>query len=137
MTDKLYLITEADRDNILHALSVPEHADEGENATAIVLLQSLPMVSGEPVAYRYSFSCGEVWTLSNLEPGKAIRVEALVESLYTSPQPLQPITAADITPAMHREWNKIFRADDMSVATPSDGAIMAAAYNAVIKGRAK
>lgn len=49
MTDKLYLITEADRDDILHALSVPEHADEGENATAIALLQSLPMVDSKPV----------------------------------------------------------------------------------------
>jgi hypothetical protein len=41
-----------------------------------------------------------------------------------------PITSADITPAMHQEWNKIFVAEDMSFASPKDGEIMAAAVNA-------
>lgn len=48
MTDKLYLITEAQRDDINAALQIPEHVSEGEHKKSIAMLQSLPMVTGEP-----------------------------------------------------------------------------------------
>ena len=47
------------------------------------------------------------------------------------------ITADDVTPAMLQEWNKIFLDEDISIKCPKDGAIMAAAYNAVIKNRSE
>jgi hypothetical protein len=87
------------------------------------LLSLLDQPEQEPVAYRYSFTCGKVWTLSHLEPGKAIRKEALVENLYTLPQPLQPITADMVTDEMQEQFLK----------TPYDAArkdVFVAAVNA-------
>lgn len=97
MTDKL-IMTTAERDDILHALSVPEHADDGEIATAIAMLQSLPMVSGEPAAWRHDHG-EENGGFEYYEEASCDKCQPL----YTSPQALTPITADDVTDEMVHE----------------------------------
>lgn len=139
MTDQLILTT-AQRVNLCELIE----KDGFPNQPAIDMLQSLAMVQGEPVA-RMLHSLKPLVTINSdiarsyteYPDNKHPDVWREGAKLYTSPQALTPITAADITPAMHQEWSKIFHADDMSITCPKDGEIMAAAYNAVIKGLAK
>ena len=98
MTDKLILTT-AQReqsltafkevDALLSKLNQPRH--RGLEA-AIAMLQSLPMVEGEPVAFVmgiYADTSDEISV--SLPRGMA---------LYALPQPLQPITADDVADQM-------------------------------------
>lgn len=133
MTDKLYLITEAQLQELIE-FSV-------FTSDSLAMLQSLPMVSGEPVAYRAWFDkdLGARWLFTLWPEEECLDVEweplfthptvsgepaaylkhhfievafgtepdvgfEVVDSntvgavpVYTSPQPLTPITAADVT----------------------------------------
>ena len=133
MTEKLYLITEAQIDAFVSA--VGDKLGRGiAHKWKSDLLQALALLQGKPAAYRLPDPDApkkyHYFDLYEVEP-----VKHALEALYTSPQAITPITAADITPTMYQEWSKIFRADDMSIACPKDGEIIAAAYNAVIKPR--
>jgi hypothetical protein len=101
MTDKLYLITEAQRDLLLANHLMLKHETD--------VLQSLPMVSGEPAAYM--FRTDEYFEIGGLAPlpSKRDLLEiaeqgATVIHLYTSPQALTPITADDVTEAIRQEF---------------------------------
>lgn len=89
---KTYAITEEQRAKVIEALSHPH----GFRAEARGIMQSLPLITGEPVAWRRFDAIDVAW-----------RVELTTnddydgwEPLYTSPQALTPITAADITDEM-------------------------------------
>ena len=81
MTDKL-IMTTAQRDEILHALSVPEHADEGENAAAIAMLQSLSMVTDTPCGFvRFGIDETTPLGISDFNDGTVFK-----SPVYISPQ---------------------------------------------------
>lgn len=111
---------------------------------AFKVLQSLPMVSGEPVAYMFKNNEGtEIGGLTPL-PSKRDLLEigkqgATVIPLYTSPQPLKPITADDVTDEMLQDiFPKSFSGlnKDVTVHKRVKGDI-ANIYNAVIKNRSE
>lgn len=146
MTEPTYLLTEADKDyfiKCIKTLCTGSHSDVTKTAQTLQgMLQSLHMVSGEPVAWTWdTMGSGGMsgYRIAHFQINKPKKTTTMFDltPLYTSPQALTPITADDVTPAMLKEWNKIFGLGDMSVASPKDGEIMAAAYNAVIKHRSE
>lgn len=132
-----YLITAAQRQTLLDTYKY-DGVDKWEGN--IDMLQSLPTVDSQPVDANmpYTERC-----IQNLVVALVVSkgwmhsyADAIIrDAIDRVHLTVTAITADDVTPAMHQEWNKIFRADDMSIACPKDGAIMAAAYNAVIKNR--
>lgn len=125
MTDKLILTT-AQRAGFIQALN-----GDGDTEVAIAMLQSLPMVQGEPVAYRQKRLLGKNkhWHYDAHEINPDYLHE--FEPLYTSPQPLQTITADDVTDDMVRVMSYFHGY------APTDKEVIAAAYNAVIKHRSE
>jgi hypothetical protein len=102
---------------------------EREHKDAMEMLQSLPMVSAEPVAWRRFDDIAwhvELTTNDDYDGW---------DPLYTSPQALTPISADDVTDEMYNEWQKVF--GESITYCPKDSEIMAAAYNAVIKHRSE
>lgn len=108
MTDKLYLITEAQHD-LLHkviANAACSHfiTDRPLIIEADKMLQSLPMVDREPVAWMNPNSPYSVMTTNQKEHNEFQYSDEFLaghtQPLYTSPQALTPITAADITDEM-------------------------------------
>lgn len=97
-------------------------------------LQSLPVITGEPGAYMFRTADGdEIGGLAPL-PSKRELPEigqqgAEVIPLYTNPQPLQPITAEDVSMDMIDAY---VTASSPHMTYPKT---IAAAYNAVIKHR--
>ena len=152
MTDQLILTT-VQRDAQIEALTNSKEAiatslhfgvDEVQAASdisslnaAIDMLQSLPMVSGEPVAWQMKslFSSNKWVGVTKAQCEAAEETDAYTQEpraihtrrLYTSPQALKPITAKDVTDEMHETFDKTF------MPYGPDREIMAAAYNAVIK----
>lgn len=127
-----YIITDVQCEQVLQAIRMPH----GFTAEVKEMLQSLPMVSGEPVAYRLvdpDFAKKHhYFDLNEVEP-----VKHVLEPLYTSPHPLQPISANDVTDEM---------IDELAKQCPTyntvevDRQIIAASvniYDAVIKHRSE
>lgn len=117
MTDKLYLVAA----NKIAELIANAKDYDAEKISA--LLQSLPMVEGEPVAELLLSRGGHGIVV---EWHKTVPVGA---KLYTSPQPLQPITAEMVTDEMVKLVHKN--------RLHSEAEIIAAIYNAVIKNRSE
>lgn len=89
MIDKLYLISQSQIDELL-SIDV--------TAESKALMQSLPMVSGEPVAWLITTELQDGTKHTYAATGKYKHVRDACDfgepiPLYTSPQPLQPITA--------------------------------------------
>lgn len=121
MTDKLIMTTEQ-REHITKVLmSTPKNDDANK---ALAMLQSLPMVSAEPIGYT-----NDSYKDSRVDGGSFFSspTSSYVNPLYTSPQALTKISADDVTEAIRQE----FLSKDVL-----DEAI-AAAYNAVIKHRSE
>lgn len=88
MTDKKYLITEGERDVLLANHLLLKHETD--------LMQSLPMVKAEPVAWQIKFKDEHgtqrqvVYTHNAIGDYRQIDTNAICEPLYTSPNPLHP-----------------------------------------------
>lgn len=133
MTDQL-IMTTAERDLTLEALRIQWNAAPADAEPKINearnMLQSLPMVTGEPVAYLAHFYI-EPTIHTEAEDGFDV-VEPIAEGafpVYTSPQALAPITVDDVTDEMVDEYHK-----DIAFSQYAK-LIITAAYNAVIKHR--
>lgn len=138
MTEKLYLITEAQRDAQLHTLHEcfntvsPETGPLIESAST--MLQSLPMVDSQPAAFMFhTDEYDEIGGLAPL-PSKRDLLEigklgATVIPLYTSPQVLAPITAEDVTDEM---VDKALRSNNDGATPYSTRKAIASAVNAYL-----
>lgn len=135
MTDKLSLITERQRNDFIAAFStlifttntepstdrlVGKLQNHAEIKKQLNMLQSLPMVDGEPVARilhsKAPSSCGTVAkTFKEVPKDKWSSHWTEGTLLYTSPQALTPITADDVTDEMvttyHKAHNYDYRKD--------------------------
>ena len=107
MTDKLYLMTEAQHTQLVVALGIhPDFDADNLVDSATEMLQSLPMVEGEPAAWQIKFKDQNgtqrqvTYTHNAIGDYRQIDPNAICDPLYTSPQPLQPITAEDVTDQM-------------------------------------
>lgn len=116
------------------------------------MLQSLPMVDGEPVAWRWDvMSDSEHYKCKGAKAGVYLEDPASLgipiahpsykwTKLYRSPQPLQPITADDVTDEMLDAY-LIDDVADWRTFTPelqrSAKQVVVRIYNAVIKNRTK
>ena len=134
MTEKLYLITEAQRQQLCELIE----KDGFSNKPATDMLQSLPMVSGEPVAWLITTELQDGTRRTYAATGKYSHVKDACDfgnpvPLYTHAQPLQPITADEITPEIVAAYGANFNSWD----TPSYAEQIEAAYNAVIKHRSE
>ena len=102
MTEPTYLLTEAQIEELRKVLP-----DNDWGQTLEDMLQSLPMVQNEPVGY------ANVDELDNLTSNGLIAIASEVSNwrktkLYTSPQPLQPITADKLDELHHIEEFGLF-----------------------------
>lgn len=88
MTDKLYLITEAQRNSLLNL----------NYASASELLQSLPMVDSQPAAWAHSGF--NLVVKHQMAVVCSVHGEGYTIPLYTPPQALTTITADDVTDEM-------------------------------------
>lgn len=135
MNNETYAMTEAERTQLVVALGIhPDFDGDSSIDQAIEMLQSLPLITGAPVRYEYQARSGLWFPFTDQRHHDNTVADGTypIRPLYTHAQPLQPITAEDITGQMHAEWNEIFKEDDTFLC-PTDGAIMAAAVNAWIK----
>lgn len=105
---KTYAITEDNAQILLSCIGEISYGSLQQKSqareTAIAILKSLPLITGEPVASVKSFTSGSYHRNYQLDWYKDVPVSA---KLYTSPQPLQPITADMVTDAMQREFMKV------------------------------
>ena len=116
MNNNIYAITE-DKLQELIEFSVL-------TSDSLDMLQNLPLITGEPVAYILQNSKDSHKKLSWCES-----VDCENTPLYTHAQPLQPITADDVTNDMIVEYVETV------VEHSGRRGIIVAAYNAVIKHR--
>ena len=151
MTDKLILTT-AQRDAQIEALTNSKEAiatslhfgvDEVQAASdisslnaAIDMLQSLPMVSGAPVAWMVTTEMQDGTRSTYPTTGRYKHVRDVCDfgepiPLYTHAQPLTPITADDVTDEMRTEFQTNSTFGGLSID------LIVAAYNAVIKHRSE
>ena len=137
MTDKQYLISKKEIDETIFSM---EGAGKPINEI-IDILQSLPMVSAEPVAWAIRIGNSPNWSYCDTESdadfyGKRSVMRYEKKPLFASPQALTPITADDVTDEMVKSY--INEAKSIDIATANiNKSIMAAAYNAVIKNRSE
>ena len=151
MTDKLYLITESQRDTLLVSLGMA--TPKTNSALDVIvgsrlvaeadMLQSLPMVASQPVTI--DTEAVQVLARRTYRQHKnSIRGQQITEAdsfenhliwatakLYTSPQALTQISADDITDEMLKYFTDQYKCG--SVNCNEDEIV--AAYNAVIKHR--
>jgi hypothetical protein len=123
MTDKLYLITEAQRQQCIDS-----HLNN-----AVAILQSLPMVSAEPVAHIYPWVLERFATAETTGRAYSVAVECadgVSVPLYTSPQALTPITADDVS---DKTVIDLWRIGVLTSTGTQGKEIAAKVYNAVIK----
>ena len=96
---KQYVLTE---DN-LHAI-LSRIGDKLGHANIEVwksdILQSLTELTGEPVAVRYKDHSDKRWQFCNIQGSELLHDFLIKQPLYTSPHPLQPITADMVTGEM-------------------------------------
>jgi hypothetical protein len=119
-TPEQLIMTTAQRDGFIQALM-----GDGDTNEAVAMLQSLPMVSAEPVGRIIASPANtyvEVEWVNDCIPDAGA-------TLYISPQALTPITPDDVTDEMVQQW-KLSGAE--SYEPKKD---IAAAYNAVRKHR--
>ena len=103
------------------------HKDFKKIAT---LLNTLPLITGEPVAWIWVFQDGSeevVFIAPNRLDPDSDDIPTSITPLYTSPQPPQSITAEDVNSSMIQYLN------EHTTPSSSRDEIIAAAYNAVIK----
>ena len=125
---KQYIITEAERDSWLAIMR--NNLQDPDAYDAITELQSLPELTEEPVATMRSINAdGEQrfidWHKKPTPPAGT--------NLYTSPQPLHPITAEDVTDEMMTTYKDNVKNSHSLHALD----MLVSAYNAEIKGLAK
>lgn len=100
MTDQL-IMTTAEREQLQNTLKQCWHTVSPETdpliASSEALLQSLPMVSGEPVAWR---RYEEAFNCHNITANPKVSTDKSFEPLFTSPQALTKISADDVTDEM-------------------------------------
>lgn len=86
---KTYAITEEQRAKVIEALSHPH----GFRAEARGIMQSLPLITGEPVAWIWKYQDGSEEVVfvkpHRLDP-EFHDISVSIIPLYTHPQPLQP-----------------------------------------------
>lgn len=132
MTDQQYLITEAQRDEQIEIMR--RNMQDPDAYDAIAMLQSLPVVSAEPVAWTWdTMGSGGMsgYRMAHFQMNKPEKTATMFDltPLYTSPQASTPITAKDVTDEMLRVF-----LDELD--TPMNyRATVAAAYNAFINHR--
>ena len=125
MTEKLYLITETNRMDLISWLRQGK-TQRVVNALENLTAKSLPMVDSEPVAYSDG-AFGGRFTYKCLNPAMILPDNT---AFYTSPQALTTITADDVTDEMVNEPHNLTVLDNPKT-------MIAAIYNAVIKHRSE
>lgn len=118
---KTYLLTEAQLNQLVQLTRVDLHKE------VKVILQSLSIVRGEPVAHMYPWDLERFATNETTAHAYSVSVgcpDGTSVPLYTSPQPLQPITADDVP-------------DSLCFETGEDKEKIVEIYNAVIKHRSE
>lgn len=125
LTPEQLIMTTADRDyflNCIKTLCIGSHSDVTRTAQTLQeMLQSLPVVSGEPVAYLAHYYI-EPTIHTEADAGFDV-VEPTTENafpVFTSPQALTPITADDVSDACVRELWAIGRLTDLGHLGKSD-----------------
>ena len=129
-------MTEAQHTQLVVALGIhPDFDADNLVDSATEMLQSLPMVEGEPAAWQIKFKDQNgtqrqvTYTHNAIGDYRQIDPNAICDPLYTSPQPLQPITADDVTDEMIHNWHaNTFGAQAMGGVTDRD--MIVAAVNA-------
>ena len=121
MTDKLYLITEAQRDNYLQIMR--NNMQDPDAYDTIAELQSLPMVDREPVAHMYPWDLDRFATSETTGHAYSVAVgchDGKSVPLYTSPQALADRGIAETCAEICRSRSRSISADGHNAAAANE-----------------